>query len=402
MLPAAFTRVGADAPRAATVCVQDSQTRGVTAKSGVNFWRAEGSFFASAEVLRLDRIQAASFLRSKPYLPIPDRPPAFPDPQTLRRCLLNAPSTTWEHPHRAKDRLPRKLVHLPEHPFAADLRSGWNGGDRVWQAKFNPLLCLEANSSFLWDAELRSGNASAWESGPALLISGSSSCRGTAHCISQGLLARSGIRTCQRALGTCRDAVSRTRLDARPPHCGGTPAYRIRRCRHHLVHHGPLSVSEVIRLAYNLVTAFQRTCLTESRQSHTLRKLGFKLFLLPGELTRPRNRPTLRLQQWPPIQRLVDDVLARILLSPRCEERQTGDLHAAFRFLLSTCSTGQAHTSSFHLVLRTCVSHRLNLTVAISFIERGPTSLAPEPVLQHCVPVPSARSYRLCAPSTLS
>jgi hypothetical protein len=69
---------------------------------------------------------------------------------------------------------------------------------------------------------------------------------------------------------------------------------------------------EVIRLAYNLVTAFQRTCLPESRQSYTLQALRFKLFLLPGELTRPQNRPTLRLKESAPIQRLVDEVLAKI------------------------------------------------------------------------------------------
>ena len=69
---------------------------------------------------------------------------------------------------------------------------------------------------------------------------------------------------------------------------------------------------EVIRLAYNLVTAFQRTCLPESWQSYTLQKLRFKLFLLPGELTRPQNRPILRLKQSPPIQRLAADVLAKV------------------------------------------------------------------------------------------
>ena len=63
----------------------------------------------------------------------------------------------------------------------------------------------------------------------------------------------------------------------------------------------------MIRLAYNLVTAFQRTCLPESWQTYTLQKLRFKLFLLPGELTRPQNRPILRLKESPPIQRLVGD-----------------------------------------------------------------------------------------------
>ena len=69
---------------------------------------------------------------------------------------------------------------------------------------------------------------------------------------------------------------------------------------------------QVIRLAYNLVTAVQRTCLPEPRQNHTLQKLRFRLLLLPGELSRPRNRPTLRLQGSPPIQRLVKDILSKI------------------------------------------------------------------------------------------
>ena len=38
---------------------------------------------------------------------------------------------------------------------------------------------------------------------------------------------------------------------------------------------------EIVRLAYNLVTAFQRNCLEESWQSLTLQKLRYKLFLLP-------------------------------------------------------------------------------------------------------------------------
>ena len=51
---------------------------------------------------------------------------------------------------------------------------------------------------------------------------------------------------------------------------------------------------EVIRLAYNLVAIFQRLCLPEEWQSLTLSKLRHRLFWLPGELTRPQNRPTLR------------------------------------------------------------------------------------------------------------
>ena len=67
---------------------------------------------------------------------------------------------------------------------------------------------------------------------------------------------------------------------------------------------------EIIRLAYNLVTAFQRTCLQESWQNLTLGKLRYKLFFLPGELTRPQNRPVLRLRESPMLQNLVDDILS--------------------------------------------------------------------------------------------
>src|SRR5271163_2341717 len=69
---------------------------------------------------------------------------------------------------------------------------------------------------------------------------------------------------------------------------------------------------EVIRLAYNLVTAFQRTCLQESWQQLKLGKLRYKLFLLPGELTRPQNRPVLRLKESPMLRKLVDEILSKI------------------------------------------------------------------------------------------
>lgn len=48
---------------------------------------------------------------------------------------------------------------------------------------------------------------------------------------------------------------------------------------------------EIVRLAYNLVTAFQRTCLEESWQHLTLQRLRYKLFVLPGERTRPQAEP---------------------------------------------------------------------------------------------------------------
>jgi hypothetical protein len=41
-------------------------------------------------------------------------------------------------------------------------------------------------------------------------------------------------------------------------------------------------------------------------------KLRYKLFWLPGELTRPQNRPVLRLKESPILRDLVDDILGKI------------------------------------------------------------------------------------------
>ena len=69
---------------------------------------------------------------------------------------------------------------------------------------------------------------------------------------------------------------------------------------------------EVIRLAYNLVTAFQRTCLPQGWRALTLTKLRHKLFWLPGELTRPQNRPTLRLAEIPVLRELTEKILHQV------------------------------------------------------------------------------------------
>ena len=69
---------------------------------------------------------------------------------------------------------------------------------------------------------------------------------------------------------------------------------------------------EMIRLAYNLVAIFQRLCLPEEWQSLTLSKLRHRLFWLPGELTRPQNRPTLRLANSRLIAMWAEQILDRI------------------------------------------------------------------------------------------
>jgi hypothetical protein len=69
---------------------------------------------------------------------------------------------------------------------------------------------------------------------------------------------------------------------------------------------------EIVRLAYNLVTAFQRICLPEEWQSYTLQTLRHKLFTLPGELIRPGNRPVLRFNSSPPLEPLARSIHKRL------------------------------------------------------------------------------------------
>jgi hypothetical protein len=69
---------------------------------------------------------------------------------------------------------------------------------------------------------------------------------------------------------------------------------------------------EVVRMAYNLVTAFQQTCVPEGWRTLTLSKLRHKLFWLPGELTRPHNRPTLRLAQIPENETVMGQILTAV------------------------------------------------------------------------------------------
>ena len=68
---------------------------------------------------------------------------------------------------------------------------------------------------------------------------------------------------------------------------------------------------EVVRLAYNLVTAFPPTCLPEDWQSLTLSKLRHRWFWLPGELSRPENRPTLWWGNSAPLGMWTEKILHR-------------------------------------------------------------------------------------------
>jgi Transposase DDE domain group 1 len=135
-------------------------------------------------VLGLDRIETASFLRSNGTFQYLTGLSNFPDPQTLRRFLLQAPESFREQMHRVNDRLLQYFVHVPDHRsrLIFDLDSsvvtvfghqenavvGYNPHYRG-KRSYNPLLCIEANSSYLWDTELRPGNAGTWEGSVELL-----------------------------------------------------------------------------------------------------------------------------------------------------------------------------------------------------------------------------------------
>lgn len=362
-------------------------------------------------ILGLDRIETASLLRSNGTFQHVTGLPSFPDPQTLRRFLLNAPAHLREQLHRVNDRLLRRFIHLPEHRsrLIFDLDSsvltvfghqegaevGYNPRNRG-KRSYDPLLCLEASSSFLWDVELRRGDAGTWAGSEELLaccfLSTPSDIReirvradagfgyGPVLEMLEARLAQYSVvarmtPSLKRALKGLRYEsmnprweiaefehrphdwpharrciVARKRIeesDSEPTlftldryayrawhtNLSLTPAgvwhlydgragmerrireiredYALRKIPTHAFAANALYL-EVIRLAYNLVTAFQRTCLPQEWQCLTLSKLRHRLFWLPGELTRPQNRPTLRLVNSPLIARRIETILHRV------------------------------------------------------------------------------------------
>jgi hypothetical protein len=362
-------------------------------------------------ILGLDRIETASLLRSNGTFQYLTGLQSFPDPQTLRRFLLNAPAHLREQLHRANDRLLQRFIHLPEHRsrLIFDLDStvltvfGHQQGAEVGynpryrgKRSYDPLLCLEANSSFLWDVELRRGDAGTWAGSEELLAccfhSTPSDIRELrvradagfgygpvldmleARWAQYAVVARM-IPSLKHALGGLRYEpmnrsweiaefehrphdwpqarrciVARRKIQETDPqptlftleryayrawhtNLALTPAgvwhfydgragmeRRIREIQEDYAL-GKIPTRafaanalylEVIRLAYNLVTAFQRTCLPEEWQSLTLSKLRHRLFWLPGELTRPQNRPTLRVANSRLIVTWSDKILYRV------------------------------------------------------------------------------------------
>ena len=362
-------------------------------------------------ILGLDRLETASLLRANGSFQYLTGLPSYPDPQTLRRFLLQAPPGFRQQLHRFNDRLLRQFIHQPEHRsrLILDLDStvvtvfgrqegaevGYNPRYRG-KRSYDPLLCLEANSSFLWDTELRPGNAGPWAGSEELLAC----CllaipadirevrvRADAGFGFHPVLALLEQRPAQyavvarltsafkRVLGGLRYhrlnarweiaefehrltgwpcarrcIVARRKIDETEPeptlfvlerhlyrawftNLSLTPAgvwnfydgragmeprirelredYALRKIPTRAFAANALYL-EVVRLAYNLVTAFQRTCLPEEWQALTLTKLRHRLFWLPGELTRPQNRPTLRLPNRPAIQEWTAHILHQV------------------------------------------------------------------------------------------
>lgn len=362
-------------------------------------------------ILGLDRLETASFLRSNGTFQYLTGIESFPDAQTLRRFLLHAPVRLWEQLHGVNDRLLQNFIHLPNHRsrLILDLDStvvttfGHQDGAEVGynpryrgRRSYNPLLCIEANSSYLWDAELRAGNAGTWGGSVELLDTSFANvppdireirARADAGFAFNPVLdalesqpARYAVvarltrsfrnflpglryepvnrywemaefehrshgwrqarrcvvaRRClpdeegQPTLFTLGRYVYRACWTDLPLTPAGVWHFydgraamerRIRELREDFALPKIPTRSfaanalylEIIRLAYNLVTAFQRTCLGPNWQSFTLPKLRFNLFLLPGEITRPQNRPVLRLKDSPFVEKTAHQILARI------------------------------------------------------------------------------------------
>src|SRR6266446_2982105 len=362
-------------------------------------------------MLGLDRLETAALLRTNGTFQYLSGLPSYPDPQSLRRFLLQAPPDFREQLHLFNNWLLRQLIHRPEHRsrLILDLDStvvtvfGHQEGAEVGynpryrgKRSYDPLLCLEANSAFLWDTELRPGNAGTWTGSPELLASCFLSVptdirelrlradagfgfdpvltmleeRPAQYAVvarmTSGLKRKLGALRYERlnprwGIGECefkgqgwpqarRCVVARRRIEEAEPeltlftleryayrawitnlsltpagvwhYCDGRAGMepRIRGLREDFaLRKSPTRACaanalylEIVRLAYNLVTAFQQTCVPEVWRCLTLSKLRHKLFWLPGELTRPQNRPTLRLAEIPENELMMEKILSQV------------------------------------------------------------------------------------------
>src|SRR5205823_1877123 len=248
--------------------------------------------------------------------------------------LLNAPAHLREQLHRANDRLLQRFIHLPERRsrLIFDLDSTMItsfgrqegaevGYNRRYRGKrsYDPLLCVEANSAFLWDVELRRGDSGTWAGSEELLAccfhSIPSDIRELRVRADAGfgygpMLEMLEARPAQYAVvarmtPSLKRALRGLRYEPMNPRWE-IADFELRKIPTRAFAANALYL-EVVRLAYNLVTAFQRTCLPEEWQSLTLSKLRHRLLWLPGELTRPQNRPTLRLANSPLIHKWAEE-----------------------------------------------------------------------------------------------
>lgn len=136
-------------------------------------------------VLGLDRLETASFLRFNGTFQYLTGLPNFPDPQTLRRFLLQAPESLWRQLHSVNDRLLHHFIHAPDRRsrLIFDLDStvvtvfghqeeaavGYNPRYRG-KRSYNPLLCMGNQLHLLLGCgTARWGNAGTWEGTPELL-----------------------------------------------------------------------------------------------------------------------------------------------------------------------------------------------------------------------------------------
>jgi hypothetical protein len=369
-------------------------------------------------VLGLDRIETASLLRANGTFQFLTGLPSFPDPQTLRRFLLRAPTRFARELGRVNDRLLQFFLHIPHRRsrLILDFDStvvtvfgrqqgaevGYNPRYRG-KRSYQPLLCLEANSTHLGAAQLRPGDIDphsgtaelfrdCWSNLPAhirelrvradagfyndaflseledgearyavvakvyaplkRLLPGIAYHRVNPvwemgecwhgarpwfeprrHVAARRLMESSDATPTLFTMGRYQYRCWVTNLDLSPAgvwHFYDSRAameVRIRELRQDFAltriptrrFAANALYLEIIRLAYNLVTTFQRVCLPDEWSPYTLQQLRYKLFLLPGQLVRPQNRPVLRLNSTPKIQRLSRHVLAQIKrLRPLC------------------------------------------------------------------------------------
>ena len=70
--------------------------------------------------------------------------------------------------------------------------------------------------------------------------------------------------------------------------------------------------AELSLLAYNLMTWFKRLCLPDDWQSFTLPTIRHRLLMIPGELVRTRNVPTMRFPRNSPHQDVFSYALSKI------------------------------------------------------------------------------------------